>query len=410
MTARSPFLEPGFPEDPHPAIDRLRVEDPVHYIEGLGVWAVTRFDDVRELFGDSERVTARRSAASGYVPPPEGSFQRWFDENGLPAMAPMAHAHAHQLASQTFTPRAVARMETQAHEVVMRIAAPLQGRRGVVDLVGEFTNRIPNAVISRITGVPPAADDEARFGALARDTVRGFFPFAGEEARAATERAGSALADWVREMAAERLRRPQDDLISDLCLASQDGDRLTPEDVVVWVTSLIAAGSDTTAMAGTNALVTLLDRPADLARLRAERHLLPRAVNEVLRFTLTGSLPRYALRDFELRGRTIRRGDTLLLCLAGANRDPAVYPDPHRFALDREIRQVAFFGNGERYCIGANLARAELAWMIGAALDFLPTDARVLHEQAKRSLLGLAPSRPPFALRYDTLPVDFGRV
>ena len=99
----------------------------MHYIEGLGVWAVTRFDDVRELFGDSERVTARRSAASGYVPAPEGSFQRWFDENGLPAMAPMAHARSRRLASQAFTPRAVARMEAQAHEVATRIAAPLHG-------------------------------------------------------------------------------------------------------------------------------------------------------------------------------------------------------------------------------------------------------------------------------------------
>src|SRR4030095_4499669 len=104
-------------EDPHPAIDRLRAEDPVHYIEGLGVWALTRFDDVRELFGDSERVTARRSAASGYVPAPEGSFQRWFDESGIAAATPVAHARARTLASQEFPQPALARHHGHAHRV-----------------------------------------------------------------------------------------------------------------------------------------------------------------------------------------------------------------------------------------------------------------------------------------------------
>ena len=399
--SRSPFLEPAFGENPHAAVDRLRVEDPVHFVEGLGIWAVTRFDDVKQLFGD-ERVTSSRSAASGFVPAPEGSFARWFDEHGILSSEPTAHARTRRLASQAFTPRGVARMEAQAREVVRRIAAPLHGRRGIVDLVAEFTNPIPNAVISRITGVPPAGDDEVRFGALARDTVRGMFPFASEEARAAMERAGFELSDWVREMAVARLREPQDDLISDFCAASQDGDRLTPEDVVAWVTALVAAGSETTAMVGTDALATLLDRPADLARLREQRELLPRAVNEALRFTLNGGMPRYALRDFELRGRRIRRGETIYLSLAGANRDPAVYPDPHRFVLDREVRQQTFFGSGAHYCLGANLARAELAWMIDAALDFLPPGARVLHEQVKRSTLG-------FVRRRDTLPVEFAR-
>jgi cytochrome P450 len=103
---RSPFLESAFAEDPRPATDRLRAEDPVHFIEGLGIWAVTRFDDVKLLFGDSERVTSRRSAASGYVPAPEGSFQRWFDEYGILSAEPTEHPRMRRLASQALpTPR-----------------------------------------------------------------------------------------------------------------------------------------------------------------------------------------------------------------------------------------------------------------------------------------------------------------
>ena len=132
------------------------------------------------------------------------------------------HQRFRRLFNGALTPRAVRRMDAQIREVVERFAAPLRGREGeVVDLLGDFTNPIPNTVISRIFGVQPGAD-EARFRDLAQEMIRGFFPFAPPEALARAETALQEMAPWVRRMVAERRTALREDLISDLLRAQQD--------------------------------------------------------------------------------------------------------------------------------------------------------------------------------------------
>jgi len=399
---RSPFLDPGFQKDPYPTIHRLRREDPVHFVPELGCFFVTRYDDVRQLFTDP-RVTNDRRAWEHYVPPPEGSFMRWVADNGLFALPPEEHARIRRLVSAAFTPRAVGRMESQIAEVVQRFAGPLQGRRGIVDLMAEFTDPIPNAVISRITGVPPAGDDEKRFRELAQTTIRGFFSFAGDDIVKQAEAAFLELADWVRTLARERRRRPQEDLVSDLVQIQQSDEGLCDDDIVILVTGLIGAGSETTALGGMIGLLTLLEHPDALERLREDRSLLPMAVGEILRFGFggPGGLPRYALQDFELRGKKIRKGQMLMLSFGGANRDPSVYPDPDVFDIERNPKDLLVFGNGPHYCLGANLARTEMRCMMDAALDFLPPGARFCEERIELEKMGIF-QRPK------NLPIDFG--
>jgi cytochrome P450 len=184
-------------------IARLREDDPVHYVPGLDFWLVTRHEDVKRLFADPA-VTPDRRAWSRYQAPAAGTFGAWAAEHGLFALPPEEHARIRRLVSAAFTPRAIARQEACVQEVVERFAAPLRGRRGVVDLMAEFTDPIPNCVISRITGIPPEGDDEVRFRELAQLTIRGFFAFYD---RALQERGGQAfseLVEWVRKLAAER--------------------------------------------------------------------------------------------------------------------------------------------------------------------------------------------------------------
>jgi cytochrome P450 len=252
-----------------------------------------------------------------------------------------------------------------------------------------FTTPIPNAVISRITGVPPG-EDEARFRALAQSIVRAFFPFASAEAAAEGERALRAMSEWVRELAAQRRRDLRDDLISDLIRGQAEND-LADDDVVILISVLIGAGSETTNLAGALMARTLLEQPEALARVRADRSLVPQAVGEVLRFAFGGpaGILRYAVRDFELRGRTIRKGQMIMLSLGGANRDPAVFPDPDRFDLDRDTRESLVFGNGPHFCLGANLARGELAGMLEALLDIAPPGSRVREDLVRMTSTGL---------------------
>jgi cytochrome P450 len=398
----SPVLSEEFVLEPHRVIARLREEDPVHFVPGLGFWMVTRYDDVRRLFTDPDATNDPR-AFEHYVPPPEGTFIRWASDNGLFSLPPEEHARVRRLVSAAFTPRAIARMDAQVQDVVEQFAAPLRDRTGVVDLMAEFTDPLPNAVISRITGVPARGGEEVRFRQLAQQTIRGFFSFSDE---AAKQRGGEAfveLADWARQMAAERRRAPREDLITDLVRARDRGEAMNDDEIVALLAGLLGAGSETTAVGGLVAILTLLDHPDTFERLRADRSLLPNAVNEILRFAFGGGagLPRYAVRDFELRGKSIRKGQMLLLSFTGAHRDPRVFPEPDRFDIERDTSDLTVFGHGPHYCLGVHLALTELRGMVGAALDFLPPGARHRPDLVRWQRL-------VFFRRPENLPVDFG--
>jgi cytochrome P450 len=398
----SPVLGDAYVLDPYPIIARLRSEDPVHFVPGIGFWLVTRYDDVRRLFTD-ENVTNDPRAYEYYVPPPEGSFMRWASDHGLFSLPPDEHARVRRLVSAAFTPRAIARMTAQVLEVVRQYAAPLHGRRGIVDLMAEFTDPIPNAVISRVTGVAAPGGEEVRFRELAQATIRGFFTFGDPAARERGGEAFAELAEWVRQVANDRRRAPREDMITDLVRARDRGDAMSDDEIVILVAGLLGAGSETTAVGGLISMLALLEMPDVLARLHRERALVPNAVTEILRcfFGAGFGLPRYAVRDFELHGKQIRKGQLLLLSFAGAHRDPSVFPDPDRFDLERDASELVVFGHGPHYCLGVHLAQAELREMVEAALDFLPPGARHRADLVEWQ-------RVMFFRRPQNLPVEFG--
>jgi len=400
----SPMLTEQFMVDPYTVIARLRAEDPVHWcpIPGFGFWFVTRYDDVRQLFTDPN-VTNDPRAYERYVAPPEGSYMAKVADKGLFSLPPDEHARVRRLVSAAFTPRAISRMDQQVRDVVEQFSAPLRGRRGVVDLMSEYTDPIPNAVISRVTGVPAKTGEEVRFRELAQATIRGFFAFSDPAAKEAGNAAFVELAEWVRKMAEERRHSPKEDLITDLVRARDRGDAMNDDEIVNLVAGLIGAGSETTAIGGYVSILTMLEHPDAAARLRREPALIPSAVNEILRYSFggQGGLPRYAVRDFELRGKQIKKGQMLMLSFSGAHRDPSVFPDPDRFDVERDNTELTIFGRGPHYCIGVHLARAEMACMLESALGFLPARARHREDLVRWKQMG-------FFRRPENLPVDFG--
>jgi len=375
---RSPYLDLVAATDPAPLLHRLRAEDPVHFVAPLGFWFVTRHDDVKRLFNDPENCTQSRRDWEHYRPAPEGTLLYWLERESLLTQSPESHARFRRLFNRALTPRAVRRMDAQIREVVERFAAPLRARRGqIVDLMGDFTDPIPNAVISRIVGVSPGAD-EVRFRELAQQLIRGFFPLAPPEAVAASEAALQEMAPWLRRMVAERRGSLREDLISDLIRTQESDHPLRDDDIVMLVAVLIGAGSETTTLGGLVVIQALLAYPDVMQRLRDDRSLVRKATDELMRFAFGGpaGMQRFAVRDFELRGKTIRKGQMLMLGLGGANRDPAVFADPDVIDLDRDNREALFFGSGPHYCLGANLARQEIGCMIDAALDIVPAGSR----------------------------------
>jgi cytochrome P450 len=401
-TASSAVLSPEFLTDTHRVVAKLRESDPVHWVPELEFWLVTRYDDVRRLFTDPN-CTPDSSVWERYEPPPAGSWKALMASKGLMSAPPEEHARQRRLVSAALTPRAVQRMEWQVREVVEQFTEPLRGRTGVVDLIDEFTNPIPNAVISRITGIPAKGDDDRRFRELAQLTIRGFFSYAPEEVKRASEAASEEMRDWVASMAEERRRTPREDLVSDLVQAQAAGERMSNDEIVMMISALVSAGSETTMLGGTFALRSLLRHPDQLAKLRANKQLLDNTVMEVLRFDFGqgGGLPRYALRDFELRGKQIRKGQQLQLSFQGAHGDPSVFPDPERFDIERDTSEVVIFGRGPHFCLGANLAKQELRCMIEGALDFLPPGARLREDLVRWNDMVIL-------RRMENLPVEFG--
>jgi len=381
--ATDPFFEMLGSDDPNPILHHLRAEDPVHWVEPLGFWLATRHDDIKSLFHDPANVTQDRRRWEKHVPAAEGTILRWAEDHSLFAVPDEDHARLRRLVSAAFTPRAIGRMEGQIREVVDEVARPLRGRHGeVLDLMGEFTNIVPNTVISRLTGVPPG-EDEVRFRELSRSVIAGFLPFTPPDLKAQADAHFQELADWVRELCRKRLVEPREDMVTDLVHARDADERLGEDDVVLLLTAIIGAGSETTALGGASILRVLLDQPEAMSRLRDDRSLTPRSIDEIIRFTFTGpvGMMRFAVRDFELRGRPIRRGQMLMLSIGGANRDPAVYEDPDTLDLDRPVKDLLAFGNGPHYCLGANLARQEMGCMLDALLDIVPVGSRVREDR-----------------------------
>lgn len=197
---------------------------------------------------------------------------------------------------------------------IREVTNPLKGRDGaVIDLLGEFTTIVPNAVMSRITGVPPG-EDEARFCEMARAVIQGFMPFTSEEVQLQAEHGFQEMSKWVRGMVANRRAHAEEDLVTELIRAQDADDSLSEDDIVLLLASLIGAGSEATSRVATCIARVLLDDADILQRLRNDRPLLRNSLNEILRFGFsvpTGTM-RFALCDFELRGKPIRKGQMIM--------------------------------------------------------------------------------------------------
>lgn len=402
-----PFLQMLNEDDPIPRLHALRDTDAVHFVEPLGFWLITRHADIKRLFNDPENVTHDKRAWEHYSPPPEGTMRRWVDDRGIFAVNDREHTRLRALVAAALTPRAVQRMERQIREVVCRIAAPLGGRQGtIVDILGEFTNKVPNAVMSSITGVSPG-DDEVRFCKIAQAVIKGGLPFTPEDVKKEAEEGFREFAGWIRDMVAKRRAAAQEDLVTDLLHAQQADDELSEDDIVLLLAALIGAGSEATVLVSTQTIQTLIARPDILQRLYDDRTLIRRSLPEILRYSFSNpaGTMRYAVRDFELHGKLIRSGQMLMLSSGGANRDPEVYEKPDELDLARPVHHLMTFGYGPHFCLGAHLAREEIATMIDVLLDVIPKGSGICSETIEYKDMGIFRQALNFPVRFGPAPV-----
>ncbi|SDE01513.1 cytochrome P450 [Actinokineospora iranica] len=353
-----------------------RRPNPVSYDAHAKAWHVTGYAEVMAVLMDPETFS---SDFSGLVPPAPGRDR--FMTGNFVGMDDPEHRKLRKLVSQAFTPRMVAGLEPRIREISAGLLADL-GKRETFDLVSDFAYPLPVIVIAEMLGIPIA--DRDRFRAWADTLLDVEAPESLDdlgEVLDGQEPVFHEMADYLLERIAEKRANPGDDLISKLCVVEVDGESLTDEEMVGFVALLLLAGHITTTALLGNTFLCLAENPAAAAALRADRSLVPAAVEEVLRVRSPFTrVARVTTREVEFAGQTIPAGVFVLPWLMAANRDPRVFADPDRFDIRREGKQLAF-GHGVHVCIGAPLARLEARVAVPLLLDHF-ADIEVVADEA----------------------------
>jgi cytochrome P450 len=304
----------------------------------------------------------------------------------LLAVEPPEHTRYRKTVSSVFTPKAVRTLRDRIEQTAANLLDRLVTDTGVVDVVDRYCSQLPVAIISDILGVPER--DRARvleFGELAAPSLDFGITWSQHQR---VQRGVAGFNFWLAEHLNQLRRSPGDDLMSELIRTAESGDadtRLDERELQSVAGLVLAAGFETTVNLLSNGIRMLLDAPEHRRTLPQSPQLWPNAVEEILRLDSPVQLTaREAGTDTEVAGVAIRRGEMVVIGLAGANRDPAVFPDPHCFDIERAgaNRHLAF-SSGRHYCLGAALARAEGEVGLRMFFDRFP-DARVAGAASRR--------------------------
>ncbi len=356
---------PGFIDDPYPVFAALRDAGPVLYYPPRQVHLLTRFEHVHAALRDRRLGRAfdhRYTAEEFGQPPPDRRRPRWSASErwSLLNLEPPDHTRLRRLITAVFTPRAVAALRPVIEDLSQRtLWAALD--LGTFDLIADYAQPYSVGVICHLLGVPPA--DGPRLLAWSHAIVKMYELQTDEAQQHAAEQAAGDFIDYVRSVIAARRRAPAGDLITELIQVADQGDKLTEDEIVCTVIVLLNAGHEATVNTLGNGMRALLSHPDQWRRVREGEVEPTVAVEEMIRWD--GPLQmfeRWVLDDgVEIAGRTLRRGERIGMLFGSANRDPERFPRPDSFDIGRGDSTHIGFGGGMHFCIGAPLARLEIA-------------------------------------------------
>jgi len=371
-----------FQSDPVPYLHRLREEDPVH-LSTHGFWFLTRYDDVQMVLRDAERFSSA-GASWGSSNPMAKDKEKAKEQGGdvgkvgnllrhsFNLSDPPVHTRLRGLVNQAFSRRAADHKRERIEAVAGELVAAAKAK-GTFDLVRDLGFHLPIIVASEIIGIP--TEDREKFRRSFEEAGVLMMPIKNKEI---LER-GVAAARWqgqyLKDLVEARRSSPQDDLISHLIDAEEEGERLTAPEMMAAIATIFTAAGTTTERMISSGLFILLSNRDQFDALRDDRSLMDGALEEILRFhhpDQSTSTNRRATQDVEMRGKEIKAGDSVRVSLGAANRDPVRFPDPDRFDIRRADNKHLSFGNGIHFCLGSALARSETEVMFNKVLDEMP--------------------------------------
>ncbi|MGW0808512.1 cytochrome P450 family protein [Nonomuraea sp. NPDC002799] len=373
------LMDPALMQDPFGGFARIREEGPLvraaFSADATPLWLITRYEDVRNMLGDTRFVNNPASVPGMDV----GNIrEQLIEARGVaPELAPYIldsildvdgpdHLRLRRLVSREFTARRVLDLRPRMAEITESLLDRMDGE---TDLIESFAYPLPITVICELVGVPEA--DRPRWREQGR-TMMTLTP-------GAMNTPLRTMVELSQDLIERRRAEPGGDLLSALIRAhDEDGDRLSDSELITMILTLILAGHETTAHLIGNGALALLSHPDQLDLVKKEPELWPRAVHELMRWCgpVHGTRMRYATEDVEIDGQTVRKGEGVMAILVSANYDPRRFDDADRLDLTREQdsrREVHVgFGHGLHYCLGAALARNEAEIAFGALFRRFP--------------------------------------
>jgi cytochrome P450 len=366
-------LTPEFYRNPYPTYRALRENAPVKRLPN-GSYFLTRYDDLVAAYKNTKSFSSEKKKE--FAPKYGSSLLYEHHTTSLVFNDPPIHTRVRRLIMGALSPRAIAEMEPALITLVDHLLDVVE-RKGRFDLIGDFACAIPIEVIGNLLDVPRDEREPLRGWSLA--ILGALEPVISAEAFARGNKAVEEFLGYLETLVARRRARPgnpERDVLTRLIQGEENGERLSEKELLHNCIFLLNAGHETTTNLIGNGLVALLDHPSEKQRLIDHPGLIKTAVEEMLRYESSNQLGnRMTTERVELGGVTLETGTSVTLCIGGANRDPAQFPDPERFDIARTPNRHLAFATGAHQCAGMALARLEAGIAISRLLQRFPNYA-----------------------------------